>query len=87
LFTPGNTCKISHLALDNTELVYPRERFCRYSLGYTRSVLSNAKAGFCRYSLGYTRSVLSNTKWDILQVFPGVNKVSVIIPTKSPTWR
>ena len=28
------------------------------------------------YSLGYTRSVLSNTKWEILQVFPGVNKVS-----------
>ena len=33
---------------------------------------------FCRYSLGYTRSVLSNAKWEILQVFPGVNKVSVI---------
>ena len=33
---------------------------------------------FCRYSLGYKRSVLSNAKWDILQVFPGVNKVSVI---------
>ena len=31
-----------------------------------------------RYSLGYTRSVLSNAKGEILQVFPGVNKVSVI---------
>ena len=33
---------------------------------------------FCRYSLGYKRSVLSNAKCDILQVFLGVNKVSVI---------
>ena len=33
---------------------------------------------FCSYSLGYTRSVLSNAKWDILQVFPGVNKASVV---------
>ena len=33
---------------------------------------------FCRYSLGYTRSVLSNAKGEILQVFPGVNKVSVV---------
>jgi hypothetical protein len=95
----------------------PSGRFCRYSLGYYRSVLSNAKweilqvfpgvnkvsvilrqvgdfaaipwgkqgqcyltpsGRFCWYSLGYTRSVLSNTKWEILQVFPGVNKVSVI---------
>ena len=24
------------------------------------------------------RSVLSNTKWEILQLFPGVNKVSVV---------
>ena len=33
---------------------------------------------FCSYSLRYTRSVLSNAKGEILQVFPGVNKVSVV---------
>ena len=33
---------------------------------------------FYRYSLGYKRSVLSNAKWEILQIFPGVNKVSVV---------
>ena len=53
----------------------PRGRFCRYSLGYTRSVLSNTKWKFWSEILqlftGYTRSVLSNAKWEILQVFPG----------------
>ena len=56
----------------------PRGRFCRYSLGYKRSVLSNAKWEILHVLPGVKRLVLSNAKWEILQVFPGVNKVSVI---------
>jgi hypothetical protein len=66
LFTPGNTCKISHLALDNIDLVY-QGNTCKVS----HLTVDNT-------DLVYTRSVLSKAKWDILQVFPRVNKVSVV---------
>ena len=50
----------------------PSGRFCSYSLGYTRSVLSNAK----RFG-----GILWGTEGCCqvgLQVFPGVHKVSVV---------
>ena len=56
----------------------PSGRFCRYSRGYTRSVLSNAKGEIWQVFPGIKRSVLSSAKWEILQVFLGVNKVSVV---------
>ena len=70
LFTPGNTCKISHLALDNT-VVYPS---CRFPWDKVLAPGENT----CKIS----HLALDNTDLvyprGILPVFPEINKVSVV---------
>jgi hypothetical protein len=86
LFTSGNICKISHLALDNTDLVYPQGKPAKSPTWRQPTLTLFISGNTCNIShlaldnidLVYPREYLSNAKWEIFQVFPGVNKVSVV---------
>ena len=67
------------LGVNKVSVVYRRVGdFAGIPLGIKGQCCLIPSGRFCRYSLGYKRSVLSIDKWEILQVFPGLNKVSVV---------